>query len=637
MQDLKEFADSPSETAKNELLDALELAIASAHPDSKIDREQLELSLSTPEPALGDLSSSIAFKLAKIAKRDPKEIAKEIAGKMKATKYIAKFADANGYVNAFFDEKKYAALVIRKVMQDKSSYGSSKMGKGAKVIVEFPSVNPVKPWHVGHLRSALLGDTVSNIMEHCDYVVEREDYIDDLGLQVAETLWAYLRTDGKPDKKFDLWLGEQYVKISAEAKEKAQEIGEVLKKMEGGGNDIASKAREITEMAVKAQYETAFSYNIYHDVLMWESDIVKAKLLDSALGEVKKKGVAEIEKSGDYEDCLVVKLEKVKNMAKEFENPKENVKVLVRSNGVATYAAKDLAFHMWKFGLMDKKFNYKRFIEKQPNGKPLYSTSQTGEKMDFGGATMIVNTIDSSQSPEQQIVKAMLYLMGYKGQSEEYLHLAYGKVAIESGALKGRSGNWLGDEKNFTADDLLRETTQKALGIVSNSKKVSKKENTEEIARSIALSAIKFEYLRIAPEKAFTFSWESALNFEANSGPYVMYTYARANKILKMAGYKDAEPKATELAKITRGVDFELVKRIGMAREILEKACIETRPNTLTDYLLELSSLFSKFYESMPVMKGGEAKNLRLAIVYSLTVLLDNMLRLLGIAPVQEM
>jgi arginyl-tRNA synthetase len=195
----------------------------------------------------------------------------------------------------------------------------------------------------------------------------------------------------------------------------------------------------------------------------------------------------------------------------------------------------------------------------------------------------------------------------------------------------------MGEDKNYTADDLLSETEQKALEIVSSSKRISKNANLSEIARAVALSAIKFEYLRIAPEKSFVFSWSSALNFESNSGPYVMYTYARSNKILKNAEYTATLPAAGDIAHITRGQDFDIVKKIGMLQEVIAKACQENRPNILTDYLLDISSMFSTFYESMPVIKGGEAKNIRLAIVQVIAIVLENTLKLLGISPVQEM
>ena len=639
MENLKGAADSPSALVRQEFLGALSSAISAAYPVSKTDEAELALSISVPEPSLGDLSSSISFKLAKSARKSPMAIAKELSARMKPTQYIAKFSDANGYVNAFLDEKKYSELVIQKVMQGKDRYGSSRIGKGEKVIIEFPSVNPAHPWHVGHVRNALLGDAISNIFSSCSYNVEREDYIDDLGLQVATALWGWLNLGSKPDKKFDQWLGELYVRVNKEMEKRdiKGEIDNLVRKLEELGSKESNKGREIAERCVLAQQETAFAYGVYHNVMIWESDIVRANLLSKALDVAAEKKILERPSDGKYANAIVVKLEKITKYAKELEGSREDAKVVVRSNGAATYIGKDFAFHSWKFGLIDADFKYKKFVEKQPNGEPIFSTAPEGTAMQFGGVKKAINIIDSGQTYEQQIMKVMFVLMGHEEIANNLVHLAYGKVNIEGEKLSARSGNWLGDERNYTADDLLRETKERTLEIAKNSEKISNKKELDKIANAIALSAIKFEYLRVAPEKGIVFSWNTALSFEGNSGPYVMYTFARAKKILKRAEYKNSAPKPADMAQMTRGYDFEIVKRMGMAQEVIEKAAQETRPNSITDYLLELSSLFSKFYESMPVIKGGEAKNLRLSIVWSCSQVIGNMLRLLGIETVEEM
>jgi len=639
MQELKVFAGSPSWIVKQEFLTALNEAIKSAYTEAKVDSNQLALSISTPEASLGDLSSSVAFKLAKIVKEAPSAIAKKLIENLSGKEYVSKFTELNGYINAFIDEKKYGELVINSVMESKERYGSSKTGEGKKVIVEFPSVNPAHPWHVGHLRNALLGDTVSNLFEFCSYAVEREDFINNLGLQEAQALWGWFHLSDKPDKKFDQWLGELYVKVNkeAEVRDIKGEVDELLKKMEDTDSEESKLGREIEERCVLAQQETAFAYGIYHDVMIWESDIVKANLFSKALELVTAQNILEKPNEGKYAGATVVKLESITKYAKELEGSREDAKVIVRSNGTATYIGKDFAFHAWKFGLIDEKFKYRNFIERQPNGKPLFTTSSEGSEMSFGNVKKAINVIDVGQAYEQQIMRVMFYLIGHDEIANNIVHLAYGKVSLEGEKLSGRKGNWLGEERNYTADDLLRETKEQALEIASKSEKITNKGDVEKIANAIALSAIKFEYLKVAPEKNIVFSWENALNFEANSGPYVMYTYARARKILAKAGYSEAKVSPADASKITRGSDFELVKLIGTAQELVEKACDESRPNSLTDYLLSMSSLFSKFYETMPVLKGEEAKEARLALVCALSQVIQNVLSLLGITTVEEM
>ncbi len=638
MQDLKEFADAPSTIIRKEFTDALSAAITELYGDIRREEGDLELSVSVPSTfELGDLSSSVAFKLAKAARSSPIGIAKEIVKKAKPTKHLFRFEDANGYINAFIEEKGYVELVLRDVLKRKKGYGQSSVGKRKKVIVESPSANPAHPWHVGTLRNALLGNVVSNIMEACSYEVEREDYIDDLGLQVATALWGWMHISNKPDKKFDQWLGEQYVRVNKEMQQSPEikkEVEALNKRMEEATTQEARAGREMAEKCVVAHQETAFAYGIYRDVMIWESDIVRSHLLSKALDISSE--ILEKPSDGKYAGAIVIKLEKITPLAKQLEGSREDAKVIIRSNGAATYIGKDFAFHAWKFGLIDAGFTYRKFMD-QPNGKPIFSTSAEGIPMKFGNVKAAINVIDASQAYEQQIMRVMFSLIGHSEVTENLVHLAYGRVNIEGEKLSARSGNWLGEGRNYTADDLLHEATKRAMEIAQKSEKITNKQNLESISKAIALAAIKFEYLRIAPEKEIVFSWQNALNFEGNSGPYVMYTYARAKKILARAGLAEASFSASDAEHLTRGYDFALIKKLGETQEMVGKACDEARPNVLTDYLLDLSSLFSKFYESMPVIKGGEAKGARLAIVYALTIVLENVLGLLGISTVSEM
>ncbi|MGC8548021.1 MAG: arginine--tRNA ligase, partial [Candidatus Micrarchaeia archaeon] len=510
---------SPLAIAKNEFAEIVSAAIKSAYSIT-ITKEEISESVVVPDSSFGDVSTPVAYKLAKSLKKSPSEIASKIAATALPGRLVKSFSEASGYVNALLDERAYAKLVLETVIEEAEFYGSSNIGKDEKVLVEYPSVNPTKPWHVGHLRNALLGDAIANTLEFCGYKVERENYIDDLGLQVAETLWGYrhIGTDPK-GKKFDQFLGEQYVEVNKRLEEQGvqDEIKGILQKMEAGNTEEARLSRELSEKCVKAQYETAFAYSIFHDVLMWESDIVQSRLLEMALKQAQEKKIIEKIEGGDYDGCIVLDLEKAKGMAKEFENPKEKYKVLVRSNGVATYAMKDFAFHMWKFGMLDPGFKFSVFMDKQPNGKALYTSAREGMHMAFGNAKKVVNIIDMSQNHEQATVKALIKLTN-PSSNNELVHVAYGVVKLAGGTLSGRQGGWLGEDRNYTADDLLEEAIKKTIDKTSQSKKLEGKE-VEETAKLVALAAIKFEYLKVSPEKEIVFSWDNALNLEANSGP----------------------------------------------------------------------------------------------------------------------
>jgi arginyl-tRNA synthetase len=629
--------DGPSNGIRLAFAGALREAISKRYPSVDAKALQVEMTITAAQQANGDLSSSVSFKLAKLLGRKPGDIAKEIVPGLGKVKFVSKFEELNGYVNAFLEENKYAAEVISEAIGAKDAYGRSPMGRSEKVMVEFPSVNPNKQWHVGHLRNALLGDTVCNLLGACSYDVEREDYIDDLGLQIAETAWGWKNLGNKPDKKFDLWLGEQYVEVNRRIAEKPElkaEMYEILKRMEDVNSAEALEIRGIAERCVLAQTETAFAYGIYHDVMVWESDIVRALLLKKALEIAKKAGIVEKPAEGKYAGCTVVKLDKLSKFAKELEGSREDSKVIVRSNGAATYLGKDFAFHLWKFGLIEGGFNYKKLIGAQPNGRPLFSTSPKGTREGFGNEKRAINIIDASQYYNQLILKLMFSLMGREDCANNLVHLAYGVVRIAEGGLSTRKGTWQGEGRSYTADDLLREVKAKTLEIVAKSEKIANKDSAEEISEKVALAAIKFEFLRIAPEKEIVFSWEKALSFEGNSGPYCQYTYARASRIIEKAGTFAAPAEFTHMS---RGHDFELVKLMGRFQETAEKACNECRPNVITDYLLDLASEFSKFYEAMPVLKGGEAMEERLAIVSAFRQVVKNALALLGIGVVERM
>lgn len=631
---------APSESVKLWFASAIAAVIEKEYPGSGIDERQVLNSISIPKREFGDLSSSVAIRLSKTAKKSPKEIAAVIAAAMEKSDLVKSVSEAGGYVNLTLDEKKYSKKVFDAVNAAGKKYGSNETGKGKKVLIEFPAVNPNKPWHIGHLRNALLGDSISRILDFCEYTVEREDYIDDLGLQIAEIVWGSKNLPGEPDgKKFDQWLGEQYVKVNKVMEERnaKAEISQILKRMEEPGTEEAKASRDMSMRCVMAQYETANAYGIYHDVMVWESDIVHAKLLAKALKIGTDSGALEKPAQGKNAGCLVMNLDKAKEFSKAFDNPNEHEKVIVRSDGTATYVAKDMAFHMWKLGILDADFKYAD-LGVQASGARLYSTAGSGEEMGFGKADIVVNVIGSAQKYPQLILKAMLSLAGYPEKAESIVHVAYGEVSVDSGSLSGRSGGWMGEGKAYTADVLLDEARKKALEATEKSKKIEDSNKIESISGEIAKAAIKFEYLRVSPEKPVVFSWSSALNFEGNSGPYCMYSYARAGRILKKGGYSGAKRQDSDSVYkyAAREQDFELVKLIGSAGEVVNKAASEYTTSVIADYVIDLTSSFSKFYESMQVL-SSDAKEYRMELVHVYMTTLSNMLSLLGIGTVEEM
>ena len=606
---------------KFEIADLLRAAVAKlGYPVVSIDNT-IELS-----QKFGDISSSVSFRLAKGQKKSAVAMAAELASSIQRPDNIEKITTENGFVNFHLNKQKFTGLVLESGAVPESH------NKG-RIIIEYPSVNPNKPWHIGHLRNALLGDSLSNIYAALGYDVEREDYINDLGLQMAETLWWYLKSEhGMIEKKFDHWLGEEYVKANEHINEGSSkdEISKIMELMSQDGTYESNMLRDIVSECIKAQHKTASDYMLFHSLMVWESDIVREQLLEKSLALLKKYSFIKTPNNGDYANCTVIDLTEMKDLPEGLKGLKEEMKVLIRSNGAATYLAKDIAFHMWKFGMLDNTFKFSVFM-KQDNGMQLYTTGIGGKGMVFSKANTVINIIDVRQSHPQSVLRAAFKAMG-KDVAENIMHLAYGEVELESGTLSGRKGTWMG----YSADDLLRETESNARNLMSTRFKFSESDE-QLIINSIALSAIKFEFLRISPEKKIIFSWSRALNFEGNSGPYAQYMHARSTRILEDA------PKELLRAQLTiqelTDQEFALIKCISKEMAIAEKAAAELRPNVITEYINELAYAFAVFYENSPILKAesDEEKIFRLRITLAFKNTMKSMLELLGIEALERM
>jgi arginyl-tRNA synthetase len=628
---------SPFGKVRDELASALAAALAAMDYNPKSLENTIDFSKG---PGFGDISCSVAFRLSKEKPGAPNDIAKGIAAKLPKIDSIKRVDVQGGYINFTIDRARFTKDTVDYAFVVDKDTPVSEMGKGIRAITEYPSANPAHPLHVGQVRSALLGDCVSNIHAACGYDVEREDYINDLGLQAAVALWGMMnleRIHGNENqqKKFDQVLGEVYVAANTyltEHKEAEEEVKALMQLAEREGTYESRMSRMQAGEYIRAERQTTFNYNIYHDLLIWESDVIREKLLERALEMLKQSGITETPNDGKYKDCLIISLSKIKELPKEFKGLREDAKVLIRSNGTPNYLAKDIAFHMWKFGILGNTFKYKTFIEKQPNGKPLYTTAPEGLPMDFGGGKKIINMIDARQSAEQLMMKVIFDAMGKPEAAAGFNHLAYGVVELESGILAGRKGTWLG----FTADDLLREATEKAESLISDRVKMDDQEK-KTAARSVALGAIKFEFMKFAPEKGIVFSWAKALNFEGNSGPYCQYMYARAIRLLedsKLTGNISYDPN-----EITTDYEFDLVKALSKVNEMAEKACNELRPNVIAEYCIDLAVLFSNFYEQLPILKAPDEKQkqARLALTLAFANIMRYSLALLGIPVVNRM
>ncbi len=595
----------------------------------------------TESKGIGDISCSVAFRISKSAKKAPDKIASEIASKLGKIDYVSKITAEKGFLNFHLDRQSFSRAIVEYLIKNQGAFLNSDTGSGKKLIIEYVSVNPVHPWHVGHLRNALIGDTISNLYEACGYKVERQNYMDNLGLQATEAVWGTMNIDmlgveqGK-ERRLDYSIGEIYVaanKLLEKRPELVSDVKKVLALMEEDGTYEAKLARDMAEGFLNAERETAFSYGVYQDVVVWESDIVRERLLEKMLEMLDRKKITKKPTEGKYKGCVVIDINDLKDLPKELKGLREEAKVLIRSDGAANYLAKDIAFHMWKLGIIGNTFKFSKFIEKQPNGSPLYTTSQEGTQIEFGNADGAITITDTKQSFEQLLIKVVLHTIGESKKAEALKHIGYGVVDLESGKLSGRKGTWIG----YTADDLLREAKERARAAIKPSEDVGA-DDREKIADKVALGAIKFEFLKISPEKKIVFSWDRALNFEGNSGPYCQYTYARASRILEKSGVNEFTQNLSDTNAFDEESTFQLIKLMSQCQETVEKACREDRPNVITDYLTDLAISFSKFYETVPVLKeSGSNKDARLLLVAAFRHVMKAMLSVIGIDAIERM
>lgn len=590
--------------------------------------------LEKPKMEHGDLAYP-CFAMAKKRKLSPVAIAQEIAGSIETGDFtlIEKVEASGPYVNFFLDYDSFAALLVKDILESGGEFGKAKLRSG-KSLVEFPSVNPNKPWHIGHARNAVLGDTMARLLEAVGYDVIRTDYIDNLGLQVAKTLWGVQRF-GVGDGKYDLELGKVYAKAESEMdkKQAEEEVRSILKRIEEGEDEIAQKAREMCERCVKAQHQTGQKLGVFHDLMVWEGDIVRSGLFEEALTQMKDSPLVFMAEEGKKKGCLVADFSGIE----EFSKLEDPLKVLLRSDGTATYVAKDIAFQMWKCGLIEDPFVYTAF-EKQSNSRTVYTTSQKGERKKWGEPKIVVNVIGMPQAHPQRMVYTTLKVMGYDFAFEKSFHLSYANVAFEEDGevvqFSGRKGNWL----DYTVDTLLQRAEEKAYLEVDKRNAALGEEEKKNIAKAVGSGAVRYALLKTAPEKEIVFRWEDALSFEGDSAPYLQYAHARACRILEKAKPKACDFRLEEAEKVLvrKLAQFPSIVRdipLGMKHEVWGTS---VAINTLCEYCCTLAADFNTFYNCCRVL-GSEKETQRLNLVRCFQQVMHNGLTLLGVEPVRKM
>ncbi len=597
-----------------------------------------------PDSALGDLSSTLSFALAKEVKKNPAAIASEMLPKLQKMierePLVNKVETKGPYINIFFERASFTDRTITSVRKNENNYGQSSQFKGKRALIEFPAVNPSKPWHIGHARNAILGDTLSNILESVGYEVVRLDYINDLGLQIAQLVWKLKQmSDDEGKKKYDHYLGHLYVEVQEafdSSEEVQKEVREISRHLENLQSDDAKISGEMVRRCVEAQCQTAYRLGIYHNYQVWESAIAHSGLLSLAKNMILQCENIFKPEDGDKAGCIVANL----SVIDEFKDMKDPHKILFRSDGTRTYTGADVALQLWKFGLVKDPFHYAIF-EDQPNGKSVKRTTLEGKDDDLGKFDIVLNVIASRQAHPQKMVYTVLDLMGYMKESENSHHIAYEFVGLEDEDFSGRHGTWIG----YSTDDVIDKATEMAMVEVDKRNPDESDEFKKNVANQVAIGAIRYFMLNASPDRKITFRWDQALDFNGDAAPYLQYSLARARRILEKIEC-DAKGKV-DLGKLASDAEFELVKAISkFPDEILDVAKALKKEvwgtgfisNRITAYGFGLATLFSKFYDSCPVLKAEpDEREARLVLVEAFKITMTNCLQILGIPVVDRM
>jgi arginyl-tRNA synthetase len=624
-----------------------------------------------PKREIGDFSSAVCLSLAKLKRRKPIEIAQETAEILRVS--LPRFVDQisvtpPGYLNFKVDWTALAKDLVAEIFAKENEFGKPERRENEKVFIEHTSVNPNKAMHIGHLRNAVLGDTVARILGWLGFQTEVCNYIDDTGVQVVDVVTALLYLDPptyeegssnfdaiwakvSPDRPFDYFCWDLYARFHVET-ESNPHLGEkkeiILKKIEGGTDPVADFAKALSSKIVHAHLKTVARLSIFYDLLNWESDIIRSGFWAATFELLKSKGVIRFETEGPNEGCWVVPFG---GLVDTGEGVKSLDKILVRSNGSVTYTGKDIAYQLWKFGLLKKDFVYILWGV-QENGETLWSTAREGEPGErlsrgFGHAKRVINVIDTRQSYPQQVICECFRQMGLQEEADRSVHLAYEVVNLSNQAarilgmeeteekkavaMSGRSGT------GVKADDFIQMVKQKVIEKADRALE-------EKTASQLASAAIRYYLLKFSLESQIVFDFEEALKTTGDTGIYLEYAHARACSILRKAEEKGITlcwSKESVPSRLTE-TEIGLLNALVAFPSLVHKTGRTLRVSQLTEYAFTLATAFTDFYEhpdpdaktQTPFihLEDTHLQTFRLSLVDAFRRVMGQVLSLLGMA-----
>ena len=641
-------------------------------------------------PENGDFSSPLAFDLAKSLRRAPRKIAEDLAARLRLPAGLDRVSvEGGGYLNFFLDRGRFVEQFFRLRDEEESTTA------GGKVIVEHTNINPNKAAHIGHLRNAVLGDTLVRCLRARGFPVEVQNYIDDTGVQVADVVVGFIDFEGwslpeieqkilhpsrggKDHAAFGDLCWDVYADVGREYESRPETKGlraSTLHAIEEGGNLRSAAAELISAAIVREHVATMGRIGVAYDLLPRESDILKKHFWTRAFELLRSRRAVTLETEGKHAGCWVMRL----SAAEEFAGMDEPDKILVRSNGTVTYTGKDIAYQLWKLGKLGLDFDYARFVPDWSAGRggadavpeeirahPVWqsSTGSPDPSPGFGSARKAFNVIDVRQSYPQKVVREGLRAVGFEAEAEASIHFAYEMVALTPATARRLAEAFGGeytlseeDEKKafvemsgrkgqgVKAHDLLETMVEQAAVQIREREPELDTGLVRERSRVIASGALRYFMLKFGRNKIIAFDFDEALNFEGETGPYLQYSAVRADNIFRKLGANGLASTLTgreisDLASAAWDDDlWEIFLEAARITEIADRALSTLEISAVARHAFTLAQAFSRFYHRHPILaeKNETLRRKRLAAAIAFREGLGCLLSLLGIPAAEKM
>ena len=631
-----------------------------------------------PDLKFGELSTPIAFELARKLRKAPKVIAQELVTALGDLEGFAGFEVAGaGYINARLDR----AITVHAIASpDCCLIPVEDLRVRRHSLVEHTSINPNKAAHVGHLRNAILGDTFVRLLRAAGQKVDVQNYIDNTGVQVADVVVGFLHLEGKSvaevnslvealgasGERIDYYCWDLYAKTSqwytsgtAEENEQRKRLRyQTLHEIERGGNETADVAELISTVVLRRHLETMLRLGIEYDFLPRESEILHLNFWALAFEQLKQKGVLYFEIEGKNKGCWVMTRPGAAAAQSGQSNQEEDgsksidedAKVIVRSNGTVTYVGKDIAYHLWKFGRLGRDFGYRPFFAYADRECWISTVNGLEPHPQFGGAQAIYNVIDARQSDPQANVIQALRGMGYTEQADHYTHFSYEMVALTprcavelgydvSAEDLNRPYIEVSGRKGFgvKADDLIDKLIAATRAEVDARQTGRDEAERRHIAEQIAIGALRYFMLKFTRNSVIAFDFKDALSFEGETGPYIQYAVVRARNIFRKAAVAPETAlddfAGVDAGKYLSGDENEdiwaLWLRAGRRTLVLEQCISTSEPAFLAKHAFQLAQEFNNFYHKHHILTEEDPAR-KIFLLATAAVVLRELVTVLG-------